>query len=79
MKRTAGGAACGTPKNVWLPTRPAVAVSRTPGHRTAPDGPMRTARAHFRGGRRQSCPPNLWWLPESSRYPARSRICSDSK
>ena len=57
MKRTAVGAACGTPKNVWLPTRPAVAVSRMPGHRTAPDGPMRTARAHFRGGRRQSCPP----------------------
>ena len=35
MKLSAGGAVCGTPKNVWLPTRPAVAVSRTPGHRTS--------------------------------------------
>jgi hypothetical protein len=59
MKRTAGGTGCGTPKNVRLPTRPAAAVSRTSGHRTAPDGPMRAARAHFLGGRRQSCPPTF--------------------
>lgn len=71
MKLSAGGAVCGTPKNVWLPTRPAAAVSRTPGHRTSDSARWTDAdrEGAFPRGATAVMPPNLWWLPESSRYP----------